>query len=105
MNVDNDGTISKDDFKTFIGSSKVAELDDRDFEVLFRSIDINCDDMVDFPEFCASFAVIRGDYDKAIQRSSVLRALPSYVYSPGSSLRTSAKGFVSELPAVDEDVL
>jgi hypothetical protein len=32
-----------------------------------------------------------------------LRARPSYVFSPGSSLRASANRFVSELPAVDED--
>lgn len=114
LDKDGDGDVSKQDFKAFLDSSTVAELDDKDFEVLFATLDINGDHQIDFTEFCAFFAIIREEYDNALQRKSILQSRPSYLPNPahhqttrassafGKSLRRAAK---ESEPAIPEEGL
>mmetsp|Transcript_9326 Transcript_9326/g.17798 ORF Transcript_9326/g.17798 Transcript_9326/m.17798 type:complete len:414 (-) Transcript_9326:180-1421(-) len=70
IDADHNGTVSKGEFKNFITSTDVATLDPHDFEVLFSSIDIDGNKEIDFSEFCAFFALIRQDVEKAMRHEA-----------------------------------
>jgi Ca2+-binding EF-hand superfamily protein len=71
IDTDHSGTVSKEEFKNFITSTDVATLDPHDFEVLFSTIDIDGNKEIDFSEFCAFFALIRSDVEKAMREGAV----------------------------------
>mmetsp|Transcript_4784 Transcript_4784/g.11942 ORF Transcript_4784/g.11942 Transcript_4784/m.11942 type:complete len:474 (+) Transcript_4784:74-1495(+) len=98
MDGDGDGHVTKAEVKAFLESSPVAELEDKDFEVLFATLDLNHDDMIDFTEFCAFFSIIRDDYDKAILQKSILQFRPSYIPS-----KSFSKSQVTKEPIVEEE--
>ena len=87
---DGDGYVTKSEVKDFLETSSVAELDDKDFQVLFATLDLNHDDKIDFTEFCAFFAIIRNEYNQAILQKSVLQARPSYIPASKSSFAKSS---------------
>jgi len=71
IDTDENGTVSKEELRSFFADSSVVEIDDKDFDVLFASIDLDGNAILDFSEFCSFFAYIRGDFDTAIKSKSV----------------------------------
>jgi hypothetical protein len=71
IDADKDGAVSKDELRTFIANGNVATISDKDFDVLFATIDLDGNASLDFTEFCAFFAYIRGEFDAAVSSKSV----------------------------------
>jgi len=61
IDVDENGTISKAELKQIMMDSNGADLSDRDFEILYSSIDIDGDGALSFSEYAAFFASIAND--------------------------------------------
>lgn len=76
MDVDGDGTVSKDELRTFLAEQGQA-LEDRDLEVLWNAVDTDGGGEIDFTEFVAFFSSLRGEFDEQIQRKSVMVARAS----------------------------
>ena len=52
------GGVDKDEMKKLVEEAGVANMSDRDYDVLFASIDLDGNGTLDFVEFCAFFASI-----------------------------------------------
>ena len=55
---DGNGNIDKDEMKKLVEEACVANMSERDYNVLFASIDLDENGTLDFVEFCAFFASI-----------------------------------------------
>merc|ERR1712238_579541 len=58
IDADGNGSISKAEVKGLVDEAGVANMSERDYNVLFGSIDLDENGTLDFAEFCAFFASI-----------------------------------------------
>jgi len=58
IDVDGNGSISKDEVKVLVDEAGVANMSERDYNVFFGCIDLDENGTLDFAEFCAFFASI-----------------------------------------------
>ena len=56
IDADGNGNLSKDEVKELVEEAGVANMSDRDYDILFGSIDLDENGTLDFTEFCAFFA-------------------------------------------------
>ena len=56
IDADGNGNLSKDEVKELVNEAGVANMSDRDYDVLFGCIDLDCNGTLDFTEFCALVA-------------------------------------------------
>jgi len=59
IDADDNGKLSKDEIKGLINDAGVADMSDKDYDVLFSSVDIDGNGTLDFAEFCAFFAYFK----------------------------------------------
>lgn len=64
------GTISMDELSKFLDDQDQT-LDDQDFKVLWNAIDLDGENEIDFSEFVAFYATVRGDYNEQSQHQSI----------------------------------
>lgn len=63
MDADQDGVLSKEELKTFIG----GDMPERDFEAMFAAMDVDHNEKIEFAEFCAFMTHIGATYDQELK--------------------------------------
>ena len=66
-----DGTLSKDELWTFMTSGKAGTMDKKDFEVMFKALDVDNNGTIDFLEFCTFLTACGKERDTALATSAV----------------------------------
>ena len=66
-----DGTISKQELFAFISSGKAGTMSKRDFNALFKSMDVDGNGQVNFMEFCSIMALAGKSYKRGSARQLV----------------------------------
>jgi len=76
IDTDGNGSISKDEVKGLVDEAGVANMSERDYNILFDSIDLDENGTLDFAEFCAFFTSIASSDDSGSDfiRASILHA-------------------------------
>jgi len=64
IDTDGSGDISKDEIKNLVDDAGVANMSEKDYAILFSSIDINGNGTLDFAEFSAFFAAICNEHEE-----------------------------------------
>lgn len=67
-----DGTISKQELFAFISSGKAGTMPKRDFDALFKSMDLDGNGKVNFMEFCSIMALAGKSYKRGSARQLVV---------------------------------